>query len=326
MLHGLFAQYAKQGVLKVIKYYKTIDNVFQEIKSAESGCWISIIAPNEEETRIAVERFGLDAGFVRSSLDEEESSRIENEDDQTLVIVDYPVAETVSEPEKTVNYYTLPLGIIVTADNIITICSRENNIISELSDGMIRNIQTNQKTRFLLQIQLRIAIKFLHHLKQIDKIFSVTEKRLSTLMKNKELLQLHNLEKSLVYFSTSLKSNEVTLEKILRGRVLKMYEEDKDLLEDVLIEVKQAIEMANIYSRILSGTRDAFSSIINNNLNNVMKRLTIITILMAIPTIVFSYYGMNVSYLPFDTSIIPVPLIISVAATAFTAFLLYRKE
>ncbi len=310
----------------MIKYYKTIDNTVKEVENAESGCWICIVSPTEEETAVAIEQFGLDAGFVRSSLDEEESSRIENEDDQTLIIVDYPVAETISEPEKTVNYYTLPMGIIIKDENIITICSRENNIISEICEGKFRNIQTNQKTRFLLQILLRIAIRFLQYLRQIDKIFSVTEKRLSTLMKNKELLQLHNLEKSLVYFSTSLKSNEVTLEKILRGRVLKMYEEDKDLLEDVLIEVKQAIETANIYSRILSGTRDAFSSIINNNLNVVMKRLTIITILMAIPTIVFSYYGMNVSYLPFSQSIIPVPLIISLVATAFTAFLLYRKD
>lgn len=310
----------------MIKYYKTIDNTVKEVENAESGCWICIVSPTEEETAVAIEQFGLDAGFVRSSLDEEESSRIENEDDQTLIIVDYPVAETISELEKTVNYYTLPMGIIIKDENIITICSRENNIISEICEGKFRNIQTNQKTRFLLQILLRIAIRFLQYLRQIDKIFSVTEKRLSTLMKNKELLQLHNLEKSLVYFSTSLKSNEVTLEKILRGRVLKMYEEDKDLLEDVLIEVKQAIETANIYSRILSGTRDAFSSIINNNLNVVMKRLTIITILMAIPTIVFSYYGMNVSYLPFSRSIIPVPLIISLVATAFTAFLLYRKD
>ncbi len=310
----------------MIKYYKTCGNIVKEIENAESGCWVSIIAPNEEETKIAIERFGLDAGFVRSSLDEEESSRIENEDEQTLIIVDYPVAETVSTPETTVNYYTLPMGIIITDEHVFTISARENTIITELSGGMVRNVQTNHKTRFLLQILLRIAIRFLQYLKQIDKIFAVTETRLSTLMKNKELLQMHNLEKSLVYFSTSLKSNEVTLEKILRGRVIKMYEEDKDLLEDVLIEVKQAIETANIYSRILSTTRDAFSSIINNNLNVVMKRLTIITILMAIPTIVFSYYGMNVDYLPFNTSIVPVPLIISIVATAITAFLLYRKE
>ncbi len=137
------------------------------------------------------------------------------------------------------------------------------------------------------------------NLKQIDKLSDTTENLLHRLMRNKEIIQLLGLEKSLVYFSSSLKSNEVTLEKLLRGRILKLREEDEDLLEDVIIEVKQAIEMCGIYSNVLSGTMDAFASIISNNLNIVMKGLTSVTIVMAIPNMIFGMYGMNVQDLPF---------------------------
>ena len=177
---------------------------------------------------------------------------------------------------------------------------------------------------FLLLTLLRIAARFLIYLKQIDKLSSTTESRLHQSMRNKELIQLLGLEKSLVYFSTSLKSDEVTLEKILRGRIIKLYEEDEDLLEDVLIEVKQAIEMCNIYSGILSGMMDAFASVISNNLNIVMKVLTAITIVMAIPNMVFSFYGMNVSGLPFP--VWWVPIVISLIIAGIGTFILVKKD
>lgn len=306
----------------MIKFFKTVNNAVTQIDSAENGCWISVIAPNEAEIKSVIDNFGLDAGFVRSALDEEESSRIENEETQTLIIVDYAVAET--DAQNALLYSTMPMGIILTQNNVVTISLKENIILSEMASGVIRNVQTHLKTRFVLMILLRIATKFLQYLKQIDKITYFMEKELHKSMKNKELIQLLDLEKSLVYFSTSLKADEVTLEKILRGRVIKLYEEDQELLEDVLIEIKQAIEMSNIYSSILSGMMDAFASVISNNLNNVMKRLTIITILMAIPTIVFSYYGMNVNSLPIPTSWFP--LILSVVVTGFTAFILLKKD
>lgn len=306
----------------MIKYYKTVNNAVVETEKAENGSWVSVIAPSEDEIAKVVGEFGLDVGFVRSALDEEESSRIENEEDQTLVIVDYPVAET--DTQNAILYSTMPMGIILTGKNVVTISLKENIIISEMAGGVIKNVQTHLKTRFVLMILLRIATKFLQFLKQIDKISYLMEKQLPKSMKNKELVQLLDLEKSLVYFSTSLKGNEVTLEKILRGRVIKLYEEDQDLLEDVLIEIKQAIEMAGIYSSILSGMMDAFASIISNNLNIVMKRLTIITILMAIPTIVFSYYGMNVDFLPIPTAWFP--LILSVIVTLITGAVLLKKE
>jgi magnesium transporter len=282
----------------MIKYYKTVDSKVTEIEKAETG---------EKEVEYLVDFYGLDKGFVKSALDEEESSRIEIEEEQTLIIVDYPISQKEGTGDAIV-YSTMPLSIIVTKNYVITVSLMDNIVLNEMADGTIKNVQTALKTRFILLILLRIAAKFLLYLKAIDKMSSQSEKSLSGSMKNKELLQLLALEKSLVYFSTSLKSNEVTLEKILRGRVIKLYEDDQDLLEDVLIEIKQAIEMANIYSNVLSSTMDTFASVISNNLNIVMKTLTYITIIMEIPTIIFSYYGMNVTGLPVATAWFPVTL------------------
>lgn len=306
----------------MIKFYKTVNNAVTEIDKAENGCWISVVSPSEDEIKSVIQDFGLDTGFVRAALDEEESSRIENEENQTLIIVDNPVVET--DTQNAILYSTMPMGIILTQTNVVTVSLKENIILTEMSSGVIKNVQTHLKTRFVLMILLRIATKFLQYLKQIDKISYFMEKQLHKSMKNKELIQLLELEKSLVYFSTSLKANEVTLEKILRGRVIKLYEEDQDLLEDVLIEIKQAIEMSDIYSSILSGMMDAYASIVSNNVNIVMKRLTIITILMAIPTIVFSYYGMNVDKLPIATGWFP--FLIALIATIITGFVLLKKE
>ena len=195
-------------------------------------------------------------------------------------------------------------------------------MVSEISDGLVKNVQTNLKTQFLLIMLLRISVRFLQYLKQIDKASSYMEKQLHKSLRNQELIQLLSLEKSLVYFSTSLKANDTTMEKILRGRIIKLYEDDQDLLEDVLIETKQAIEMCNIYSSILSGTMDAFASIISNNLNIVMKILTTLTIVMSIPTMVFSFYGMNTNLpLPYFWF----PLLIALVASGIAAFILIKK-
>lgn len=307
----------------MIKYYKTVDNKVIEIEKAETGCWISVISPSEEEVEYLVETYGFDRGFVKSALDEEESSRIEIEEEQTLIIVDYAISQK-EETGDAIIYSTMPLSIIVTKNYVVTVSLMDNVILHEMANGTVKNVQTSLKTRFILLILLRIAAKFLLFLKAIDKMSSQSEKKLSKSMKNKELLQLLALEKSLVYFSTSLKSNEVTLEKILRGRVIKLYEDDQDLLEDVLIEIKQAIEMANIYSNVLSGTMDTFASVISNNLNIVMKTLTMITIIMEIPTIIFSYYGMNVTGLPYPVAWFPV--VISLIAMAIGLIIIRDKD
>lgn len=308
----------------MLNFYKTVDNRIIRIDAPEPGCWISVVSPVESEVTFLTKDLGVEADFVRAALDEEESSRIETENGQTLVIIDYPSAEEQANENKTILYTTLPMGIIMTRDYVITVCIEDNLTIEDMAQGRVKALQTSLKTRFLLLTLLKIAARFLQYLKQIDKISSSTEQRLHQSMRNKELIQLLGLEKSLVYFSTSLKSDEVTLEKILRGRIIKLYEEDEDLLEDVLIEIKQAIEMCNIYSGILSGMMDAFASVISNNLNIVMKVLTCITIIMAIPTMIFSFYGMNVSSLPFANTWFP--LVLSVAASAGATIILIKKD
>lgn len=283
----------------MIQFFKTVDNRITQTDELCEGCWVNVISPTKQEIDFLVREMELDNDFVLSSLDEEESSHIDSEEDQTLVIVDLPTAEQQSD--KTIVYSTMPMGIILTPDFVITIALRAHQVITDIADGKVKNMATHLRTRFLLTLLLRISTRYLVYLKQIDKISSNTERQLHKSMKNKELIQMLGLEKSLVYFSTSLKGNEITLEKILRGRIIKLYDEDQDLLEDVLIEVKQAIEMCNIYSSILSGMMDAFASIISNNLNIVMKVLTSLTIVMAIPNIVSSFYGMNISQgMPFD--------------------------
>ena len=167
----------------MIKYFKTVNNVVTEIERAENGCWISVISPDENEIKYITEEFELDAGFVRSSLDEEESSRIENEEEQTLIIVDYAITE--KDDHNALLYSTMPMGIILTDNNVFTISLKENVVLSEISSGIIKNVQTNLKTRFILHILLRIASKYLQYLKQIDKISHFTERQLHKSMKNK---------------------------------------------------------------------------------------------------------------------------------------------
>ncbi len=308
----------------MLNIYKTENNRLEHLETLCDGCWISVVNPTQQEIEYLTGELALDADFVRSSLDEEESSRIESEEEQTLVIVDLPTAER--QDENTILYSTLPMGIILTPQYVVTISTRPHQIITEMAEGMVKNITTHLRTRFLLSLLFRIATRYLTYLKQIDKISSYTERQLHKSMKNKELIQLLGLEKSLVYFSTSLKGNEITLEKILRGRIIKLYEEDQDLLEDVLVEIKQAIEMCNIYTNILSGTMDAFASIISNNLNIVMKVLAAITIVMSIPTIVSSFYGMNIAGgMPLD-QFWWFPVALSVVLSLIAAIILIKKD
>ena len=240
----------------------------------------------------------------------------------TLLIVDIPYSE--EQKDGGMLFSTLPLAILVTKQNVVTVSLEETSVVRDFAGGLVKNVNTAMKTRFTLNLMLRAAGKYLFHLRQIEKISSKIEGELYKSLKNKELIQLLTLEKSLVYFTTSLKSTETTLEKLLRGRILKLYEEDQDLLEDVIIEFKQAIEMADIYSNILSGTMDAFASVISNNLNIIMKVLTVITILMTIPNIVFSFYGMNVQDMPLPHTWFPVTL--SIAITGLTWLVLKKKN
>lgn len=279
----------------MINYYKRIDNKLCEINEPEAGCWICVINPTETEISTLEEDMNIDRDYVRAALDEEEPSRIESDDGVTLIVVDYPVAENDNDPDRTLFYSTTPMSLIITDKNVITVSAKDNVVLDELATGVVKGVDPQLRTRFVFTVLLRIAARYLQYLKQIDKLSNFVGVQMYRSMKNKGLIQLQGLQKSLVYFSTSLKSNEAVLDKLMRGRFLKLYEEDQELLDDVLIEVKQAIEMTNIYSNILNGTMDTFASIISNNLNIIMKRMTTITIIMTVPTIVFSFYGMNLN-------------------------------
>ncbi|MDE5854904.1 MAG: magnesium transporter CorA family protein [Ruminococcus sp.] len=309
----------------MINYYKNSETGrLYNTEKPSVGCWISVVDPTPQEIKLLIENFGLDSGFIKSSLDEEESSRIEREDEQTLIIIDTPVSSI--DDSETKIFYTMPIGIILTNENVITISLHESQLIDEAVRGTIRNLRPSFKTRFVLQLLLRIAALFLYYLKQIDKISSIAEKQLHNAMKNELLMQLLALEKSLVYFSTSLKANEATIEKIFRGRVMKLYDEDQDLLEDVLIEMKQAIEMSSIYSGILSSMTEGFSGVISNNLNIVMWRLTIVTIIMQIPNIIFAFYGINTVDLPLPYTWFPIVLAVVITAVATFILLKWKKK
>ena len=307
----------------MIGFYVSASGAVKKAEQFEEGCWINMVNPTEDEILTAVRLTGAEPAFIKAALDDEETSRIDTEDDQTLIIVDVPVGE--KGEDGSYSFSTLPLGVIVTKKAVVTVALKETSVINDFSSGVIRNIDTRQKTRFLLLIMLRAANRYLFHLRQIEKASSRVENELYKSQKNKELIELLGLEKSLVFFSTSLKSTEGTLEKLLRGRIIKLYDEDQDLLEDVIIEFKQAIEMADIYSNILSGTMDAYASVISNNLNIIMKVLTLITIFMTIPTVIFSYYGMNVKGgFPLATPVMPI--LISLLCIVLVWLLLKKKK
>ena len=279
----------------MIKMYNTDveSNITECTTEYKKGNWINMVSPTEEEIAEVCKNVNIEENFIRYALDNEEKARIdiEDEDNTVLFIIDVPVRERERD---SIIYSTMPIGIIFVRDDyFITVSLNKNQIIENL-ENKLKNIITYKKSRLLLQIFYSNAEMYLNLLKKINKETEIAEYILKNSMKNKELLKLLSLEKSLVYFTTSLKSNEVVMEKTMRGKIVKLYEEDEDLLEDSIIENKQAIEMSKIYSDILTGTMDAYASIISNNLNGVMKFLTSITIILAIPTMLASYWGMNV--------------------------------
>ena len=277
----------------MIEYFKSDARLLSPLYEFEPGCWVNLVRPTSEEITHVLATTGVEEDFLRAALDPEESSL---EEDQTLLIVDIPTLEESNvEQDESKIFGTLPMGIIVLPNTVITVCLQDTTVLRGIAQNKVRDIHTAMRTRFVLQILLRVAGLFLRNLRMIERDFTKIERRLYDSLKNEELIQLLGLSKSLVYFSASLKGNEVTMEKMLRGRILKLYEDDRDLLEDALIEIRQAIEMAGIYSSILAGTMDAYASVVSNNLNIIMKVLTVITIIMTIPNIIFGFYGMNIT-------------------------------
>ena len=281
-----------------LNIFKTKNNKLEKIHEIEKDCWINVIAPEKEELNFLAQRFNIPFDFLTASLDMDEIARIEIEGDTTLIILKTPFFD---ETNLDVLYFTVPIGILLTNELIITICPKESGVILDFISNKVRNFSTLKRNKFVLQLFLRTTLLYLQYLKQINNAAMIIQKKLEQSSKNKQLIKLLNIEKSLVYFTTSLKSNAFMLERVQKLNMLEINSENEDLFEDVTIESKQAIEMANIYSDILSGMMDAFASIISNNLNIVMKVLTSIAIIITLPILLSSLYGMNVK-LPLQDS------------------------
>ena len=312
----------------MVKIYRTDieTNKFKEIKEYRVGSWINMVNPSEDEIKKVCSKLNIQEDFIRYSLDSEEKARIDYEEDDytVLFIMDIPIKETEGNHEI---YTTMPFGMIVVRDDfIITVSLKELDIIKEFETGKVKGFATYMKSRFILQVMYKNSSSYLTYLKLINRETEFAENRLKTSMKNRELLKLLDLEKSLVYFITSLRANEAVMERTIKIKNIKLYEDDEDILEDAIIENKQAIEMSKIYKDILDSTMDAYSSIISNNLNEVMKLLTSITIIISIPTLIASLWGMNVE-VPFEIEKYGFWILCGIAfvVTAVTIVLLNKK-
>ncbi len=260
------------------------------IQDFEVGCWIHLAYPtNEELNRVALAT-NIPKDMLAVALDPEESAHIDVEGETKLAVVDMPVIE---KEDGVSVFSTSPIGFCFNKSYFVSVTTKESSSIKDLLSNRIRGVDPTKKVRFMLQIINRIEFKYLQYLKRMDKMSLAIQRELERSVKNKELIELLDIEKSLVYFSTSLTANDRVLYKIRRSADFKKYEEDQDLLEDVITENAQAIEMCSIYRDILSGTMDAYASVISNNLNIIMKLLAIFTITLTVPTVIASLWGMN---------------------------------
>ena len=276
----------------MINIYRTDDRIISEIADYDIGCWVKLTDPTLEECGAISEQFDIDIADIRAALDDEESSRMSLEDDYTLILVDIPTAEVRNNRH---TYTTIPLGILVKENVIITVCSEETAVLRTFIDQRVREFSTKKQMRFTYQILYNACMVYQSLLRTIDRKRTEIEERIDQDTEDVDLVDLHELESNLVYFATSLRANGVVLDRLTRYGRLKLYEEDQELLEDVIIENRQAIEMTQIYRDIINGTRELLSTVINNRLNNAMKYLAAITIVMSIPTIISGLYGMNVA-------------------------------
>lgn len=311
----------------MLKIYKTsaVEKKAKKVKKMTSDCWIDLIAPTQDEIDKVANRTGVEKELIMKLLDTEELPRVEQEDNATLIVIDIPYREEEGEHK----YKTYPLGIIITNNNyIITVTVKKTLMLNDFKRNKVKDFRTAKKTRFLIQILLKSASSYLKALKEVNRDIEVKEKVLKKSTENKDLVELLETEKTLVYFMTSLKANDAVLEKLAKGIVLPLYEGDLDLLEDTIIENKQAIEMAGIYRDILSSITDTYATIISNNLNIAMKFLAAATIVLSIPTMISSFLGMNVSLGPIEnlSNAFVVVVLIAVVVSLIVALLLKKKN
>ena len=285
----------------MINIYRTDNRIITEIDQFDTGAWVKLTAPSLEECAEISDRFHMDIADVRAALDDEESSRINLEDEYTLILVDIPSAEMRNNRH---SYTTIPLGILIAEDVVITVCAEETAVLRSFVEQRVRDFSTKKQMRFTYQILYNACMVYQSLLRSIDRKRTEIEERIDQNTEDVDLIDLHELESNLVYFATSLRANGVVLDRLTRYGRLRQYSEDQELLEDVIIENRQAIEMTQIYRDIINGTRELMSTVINNRLNNVMKYLAAITIVMSIPTIISGLWGMNVGgkWMPFSST------------------------
>ena len=308
----------------MITIFKNDERGLSTLAEPVNGCWIRVIDPTPDElTRLQGMGFPMD--YLTYPLDLDERPRTEREDGAILIVLRIPFFQgwTVDVP-----YTTIPLGIVITDKYLVTICKRSNDIIQEFAGGRVRGLSTGKRNRFVLRLLLHTAAQYLNYLREISRVVETLEDKLQQSSRNREVLELLKYEKSLTYFTTALKSNELMLERLQRSQMFKAYPDDEDLLEDVITENQQAIEMTSIQNDILSGMMDAFASIISNNLNEVIKLLTAVTLVLSFPAIIAGLFGMNVA-LPFQEDhplSFPIILLISVGISLGVVLILKRRD
>ncbi|OIO41040.1 hypothetical protein AUJ10_01325 [Candidatus Pacearchaeota archaeon CG1_02_31_27] len=272
------------------------DKRIKKIKNFEKGSWIKMINPKNGEIKKIIGEFKIPEDFVRASLDEDEKPRIENEDGIVFIVLRFPYKiEKKNRKGKDLRFETLPLGIILVKENIITISKVRNNILEDFAEEKIKDWHTTKRHRFLLQILYRMDKYYLNSLNEIEKDIESVEKEIRKTQKSKYVIKMLDMQKSLVFFDTSIAANGTVIEKILRGNRLKLFDEDVDLLENIIIENKQALEMTKVYRDIVNNTTHAYSSLISNRMSRIVKFLTSVTLIVTIPVAVASLYGMNVN-------------------------------
>ena len=306
----------------MLTIYKTTEQGLEQLESVANGSWIKVVDPTAEEIQKLAD-WGVDADYINYSLDLDEMPRIERDDDYTFILIRIPHRQ----PDNDVPYTTIPLGILIKGNMVVTICRYEKDMFKVLANGKYRLLKTGKRYRFALYIFLETATRYLTHLREINRITESLEDQLQKSTRNSEVLGLLKYQKSLTYFATALRSNEVMMERVQRTQIFNYYEEDQDLLEDVLTENQQAIQMTSIATEILSGMMDAFASIISNNLNGVMKALAALTIIVSLPGTVAAFFGMNVM-LPGEEHPLAFLIVFGIALTltAVATFIFYKRD
>ena len=308
----------------MIRIYKTNNDKLEQVNEITSNSWIDMVSPTTEEINLVVEKTQIDRDLITKMLDENELPRIENSGDATLVVIDAPVVTEDDEDE----YQTYPLGVIMSERNfVVTVSTRKVTVLHDFRHNHVKNFRTAKKSRFLIQILGKTSAEYLKILNNVYKEIESKEDKLEKSTSNEDLIDLLGTEKTLVYFTTSLKENDLVLERLTTGSTVRLYEGDADLLEDALIENRQAIDMANIYRDILSSITGTYATVVSNNLNDVMKFLAGITVVLSVPTIVSSFMGMNVPFGAFGDNPAAwiVLLIASVLASAVVFLWMKRK-